>query len=202
MSIILLWTWFLPSSGEWVSAIGRDFVLTAKGARFMYQVGDTIVHPHHGAGVMTEIKSLKSLGRQGKQYYSITLLSEPGTVVMVPIGSAKEIGLRPLMSASTLNRVWRRLRAQPETLPSDHNERYRVVREKMQNGNALQVAEVLRDLSWKDYQGRKLTSEGKRLYDKGMRLLASEVAALQSSDLSTAEAGISQTLDDSMKSSD
>ena len=43
---------------------------------------------------------------------------------------------------------------------------------------------------------------GKRLYDKGMRLLASEVAALQSSDLSTAEAGISQTLDDSMKSSD
>ena len=168
----------------------------------MYHVGDTLVHPHHGAGVVTELKSLRSLGRQGKQYYSITLLSEPGTVVMVPISKSKEIGLRPPMSASKLRRVWRRLRTQPEILPSDHNERCRIVREKLHDGDALLVAEVLRDLSWKDYQGRKLTSEGKRLYDKGMRLLASEVAAIQSSDLSTAEAGISQTLDDSMKSSD
>jgi CarD family transcriptional regulator len=167
----------------------------------MYQVGDTIVHPHHGAGVVTEIKELRFFGKNGKRYYSIQLMSEPGTTVMVPVRNADEVGLRPPITTAKLGRVWRRLRAQPEILPSDHNERYRLVREKLHDGDILQIAEVLRDLSWKDCQGRKLTSEGKRLYDKGMRLLASEIAAAQGSDLTAAQVSISRALDENVKSS-
>jgi CarD family transcriptional regulator len=166
----------------------------------MFSIGDTVIHPHHGAGVVTEIKEISFFGNEARRYYSIKLLSEPGTVVMVPVRDADKVGLRPPMSTPELSRMWHRLRAEPESLPTDHTERYRVVREKLHDGDVLQVAEVVRDLSWKDQQVRKLTSEGKRLYDKGMRLLASEVAAIQGGDLDDAQARISETLDDNVKS--
>lgn len=161
-----------------------------------FRVGDKIIHPSHGAGVVTEIKELGFFGKKSKPYYWIELLSEPGTVVMVPVKDADKVGLRHPMSRSQLSRVWHRLRAEPKVLPSDHKERYSVVRTRIADGDVLEIAAVLRDLWWKDYSIRKLTTEGKRLYAKGMRLLASEIAVIQDSELSEAEAQISETLDE------
>ncbi|MBN1640552.1 MAG: hypothetical protein JXA09_04890 [Anaerolineae bacterium] len=160
-----------------------------------FNVGDKIVHPSHGAGVVTEIKEIQFFGANGKRYYSIELVSEPGTVVMVPIRDTEKVGLRHPVPTAQLSRVWHQLRATPQTLPSDHNERYRIVREKLDDGDVMQIAEILRDLWWKDHAIRRLTSEGKRLYDRGMRLLASEVAVVQDSALTDAEAQISDMLD-------
>jgi CarD family transcriptional regulator len=164
-----------------------------------FKVGDKVIHPSHGAGVVTEIKELGFFGRKNKPYYSIELLSEPGTVVMVPVKDASKVGLRHPLSRSQLSRVWRRLRAEPKALPSDHKERYNVVRTRIEDGDLLEIAAVLRDLWWKDYRIRKLTTEGKRLYEKGMRLLASEIAVIQDSELAEAEAQISETLDEQVK---
>lgn len=161
-----------------------------------FRVGDKIIHPSHGAGVVTEIKELGFFGRKSKPYYSIELLSEPGTVVMVPVKDASKVGLRPPLSSSQLRKLWRRLRGEPNALPADHKERYSVVRTAIEDGDVFGIAEVLRDLWWKDYTVRKLTTEGKRLYAKGMRLLASELAAIQDSGLEEAEAKISETLDE------
>jgi CarD family transcriptional regulator len=118
---------------------------------------------------------------------------------MVPVRDAGKIGLRHPISVSQLATVWKRLRAEPNTLPSDHKERYSLVRTRIEEGNLLEIADVLRDLWWKDYNIRKLTTEGKRLYAKGMRLLASEIAVVQDSELSEAEAQISETLDEQAK---
>jgi len=164
-----------------------------------FKVGDKIIHPSHGAGIVTEIKELGFFGKKNKPYYSIELLSEPGTVVMVPVKDADRVGLRHPMSRSQLSRVWHRLRAEPRALPSDHKERYSLVRTRIEDGDVLEIAAVLRDLWWKDFSIRKLTTEGKRLYAKGMRLLASEVAVIQGSELAEAEAQISETLDEQVE---
>ena len=164
-----------------------------------FRVGDKIIHPAHGAGVVTDIKLLGFFGLKTKPYYSIELLGEPGTVVMVPIRDAGKVGLRHPISRSQLTRVWRRLRAEPNTLPSDHKERYSLVRTRIEEGDVLEIAAVLRDLWWKDSHIRKLTMEGKRLYAKGMRLLASEVAIIQGSEMAEAEAQISEMLDEQAK---
>lgn len=161
-----------------------------------FKIGDKVIHPSHGAGIVTEIKQLGFFGRKNKPYYSIELLSEPGTVVMVPVRDAGKVGLRHPISASQLTRVWKRLRAAPNALPSDHKERYSLVQTRIEEGDLLEIAAVLRDLWWKDYRVRKLTTEGKRLYAKGMRLLASEIAVVQDSELAEAEARISETLDE------
>jgi CarD family transcriptional regulator len=159
-----------------------------------FQVGDTIVHPGHGAGKVVEIKSLGFLGREEKRYYSIDLLSDPGTIVMVPVRDAEKVGLRPPIARAKIRQVWCVLRSNPETLPSDHKERYAVILDRLQGGEPLRIAEALRDMARRREEKRALTTEGKRLYDRAMKLLSAEIAVAQGSDPSTAESEISETL--------
>ncbi len=167
----------------------------------MFHVGEAVVHPAHGPGRVVKIKQLASLGSE-KSYYSIQLLDGSEMQVWVPVREAEEKGIRRPIKASVLRRVWRLLRATPESLPSDHQERYRIVREKLEHGDILQIAEALRDLAWKDSHVRSLTSEGKRLYDKGMKLLATEIALVEESDREAIEARIARVLSEGMALSD
>jgi CarD family transcriptional regulator len=164
----------------------------------MFKIGERVVHPHHGAGIVVDIEELKCFGSD-KQYYSIELLNDSGTLVIAVENAEKERIRRPIPQIK-LGQVWRVLRAAPKTLPSDHNERYELVKGKLCGGDVLQVAEAVRDMSWKDQHVRSLTIEGKRLYDKGMMLLAGEVAVVQNSDFGVAEARISRVLREDLAS--
>jgi len=159
-----------------------------------FHVGDKIVHPGHGAGVVVEIKALAFLGREKKRYYSIDLLSDPGTIVMVPVRDADKVGLRRPMPSSKVKQVWGVLRSDPQVLPSDHKERYAVIQDKLHGGEPLRIAEALRDMARRKEEKRSLTTEGKRLYDRAMKLLSAELAVVQDSDTSTAESEISKRL--------
>ena len=163
----------------------------------MFQVGDRIVHPSYGVGTVTEIKVRHTLG-SGKRYYSIELLDQPATVVMVPVGAEEKMGLRRPVAETKLGRVWRVLRGDPKTLPSDHEKRCTLLDEKLSSGDVFAIAEVLRDLTWRRAEKRHLTIRGKRLYERGMALLAGEVASVQDSDLLDAEILISGVLDKSL----
>jgi RNA polymerase-interacting CarD/CdnL/TRCF family regulator len=160
----------------------------------MFAVGETVVHPAYGAGVVIDIKAITSLGSQKRRYYSIELLSQPETTVMVAVNDEEKVGLRSPVSEPKLNRIWRIFCAGPATLPSDHNKRYDLLAEKLHNGDILEIAEVLRDLAWRKENRRSLTIRGKRLYDESLELLASELAGAHGSDFEMAEAQISDRL--------
>jgi len=163
----------------------------------MYQVGDAVVHSAYGPGEVVKITELSGFG-SGKRYYSILLMDGSETKIWVPVQGAEERGVRRPIRKSKVSDVWRLLRGEPHALPSDHKMRYGVVRQKIENGDVLQIAEALRDLSWKDYHVRSLTSEGKRLYDKGMKLLTTEVALVQDSDPDTVRSQISHILNENV----
>jgi RNA polymerase-interacting CarD/CdnL/TRCF family regulator len=163
----------------------------------VFQIGDVVVHPGYGVGKVVEIEKLSCLGSD-KRYYSIKLVDDAGTQVWVPVKEAEERGVRRPISRSQLGEIWRALCAKPQALPSEHQKRYGVVRQKVDDGDSLQIAEALRDLSWKDYHVRSLTSEGKRLYDKAMKLLATEVAVVQGSDRETVESELSRVLNENV----
>lgn len=160
----------------------------------MFAVGDTVVHPSYGAGVVVNIRALHTLGRDGKRYYSIRLLSQPETTVMVPLEDEEKAGLRLPMGRARLERLWTILRGDPTELPSDYNKRYVMLKEKVETGDMLEIARVLRDLAWRREARRSLTTRGKRLYETGMELLASEVAGAQGRDYDAAQAEISAQL--------
>ena len=165
----------------------------------MFQIGEAVVHPGHGPGNVVDIERL-SLSNSNKQYYKIRLLDEADMTVWVPVKDAEAHGVRCPVSRSRLNEIWRLLHTKPGTLPSDHKERYAQIREMIENGDVLHIAEALRDLRWKDHHVRSLTIEGKRLYDKGTKLLAAEIALVQGSDTGTVENQISDVLGENVAS--
>jgi CarD family transcriptional regulator len=164
----------------------------------VFRVGETVVHPGHGPGEVVGVQELSCLGRNGS-YYRIRLLGEMGTV-WVPVENAEQQGVRRLVRKSRLREVWRLLRDQPSDLPSDHNKRYAQLRDKIENGSVCDIAQALRDLQWKNVHVRKMTLEGKRLYDKGMRLLATEIALVRGSDTETVESKIARVLQTNLDS--
>jgi CarD family transcriptional regulator len=148
----------------------------------MFQVGDAVVHPAQGAGVVTDIEEFRRRG-QDKSYYRIELTSPPRTSVMVPVDDAEERGVREAASASRLKRVWRVLTGSPQLLPDDFATRRAAINDKLSSGKIRRVAEALRDLSWRRRQEGHLTTTERRLYRKGMDTLAGEIAVAKGIDL-------------------
>ena len=151
-----------------------------------FKTGDAVFHPVRGAGVVTGIKNRKWDGEK-QRYYTIKLLSHPGTRVMVPASNAKKIGLRHAMSQARLKKVWCVLRDDPQRLPKDHKDRYAVIEEKLHSGDAFEVAGAVRDMAWRRKQEGRLTTKGKRLYDEALMLLVGEIAAVQEIEIEEAK---------------
>jgi CarD family transcriptional regulator len=106
--------------------------------------------------------------------------------------------LRRTVVEAKLGRVWRVLRGNPKALPSNHEKRCTLLDEKLSSGDVFAIAEVLRDLTWRREEKRHLTIRGRRLYERGMALLAGEVASVQHGKLLDAEILIAGVLDKSL----
>lgn len=155
----------------------------------MFKIGDAVFHPALGAGVVMGFEELRRREKRDL-YYRIELLGQPGSSLMIPVGAAETIGLRPAIPRSRLDRVWRVLRASPGTLPEEHKARYKLLEEKLRSGDTMQVAEAVRDMTRRQQERNGLTGRGKKIYQRGMTLLAGEIAAARGIALADAEAQI------------
>lgn len=161
----------------------------------MFKAGDPIVHPIRGAGIVVRVEKRHWHG-SNDLYYRIKLLGQRGTNLMIPITAAKTLGVRAALPPSKLNRVWRVLRADPVTLPTNHKKRYKLLEDKLYAGDIFKIAEVVRDMAWRQRREGRLNTMGKRKYEKGLTLLAGEVAATQGIDLAEAEEQIRAKLNE------
>jgi len=164
----------------------------------MFKEGDAVIHPIRGAGVVQCVEERQWRGAEAL-YYRIDLLSQPGSNLMVPVGSAKGLGLRRAIPSSQLKKVWRVLSTDPNALPTEHKERYQVLEDKLHGGDVLKVAEAVRDMAWRRHHEGRLTTRGKRMYDEGMTLLAGEIAATKGIDMADAEAQVVERLQESFQ---
>ena len=160
-----------------------------------FKVGDAIIHPIRGAGIIVDLIKRQWHGND-RMYYKVKLLSHPSTNLMVLTSAVERLGLRHTISQSELQNVWRVLRMPPKNLPTDHKKRYALVDDKLHAGDAIQVAEVLRDMAGRERREGKLTTIGQRRYKEGMGILAGEVAAVKGVDVSQAEVQIREKLMD------
>ncbi|MDH4136648.1 MAG: hypothetical protein OEW09_08045 [Anaerolineae bacterium] len=158
----------------------------------MFDIGDKVVHPAHGAGLVTGIKK-QDLLEQYHRYYVIDLTVDDRTL-MIPVSKAEEIGLRSISQGAALSQVWHILGVAAKTLPDDHKRRQERIQEKLKTGDAIKVAEVIRDLSALKREDH-LTSFDTKLLEKAQQFLACEVALVEGVQVSEAERMISETLD-------
>jgi len=171
--------------------------LDCEGGTEMFDIGDKVVHPTHGAGRVTGIRK-EDLLDQYHRYYVIDLTVDDRTL-MIPVSKAEEIGLRSISQEAALSRVWHTLGAAAETLSDDYKKRQERIQEKLKTGDAIKVAEVIRDLSALK-RGDHLTSFDTKLLERAQQFLACEVALVEGVQVSEAERMISEMLDNGVGS--
>ena len=130
-----------------------------------------IIDPMHGAGVIDAIEEKDILGE--KQAYYI--LKMPGEVkVMVPTAKAEEIGVRSIIDKSSAEKVFRVLESDETEMSMNWNKRYRDNMDKMKSGDIYEVADVVRNLSFKQKEKGLSTGE-KKMLNNAKQILVSEL---------------------------
>ena len=137
----------------------------------MFNVGDKIVYPMHGAGTIDSIEEKDILGEK-QSYY---ILKMPGEVkVMVPTAKAEEIGVRSIIDKSSAEKVFKILEENETEMSMNWNKRYRDNMDKMKSGDIYEVADVVRNLSFKQKEKGLSTGEKKMLFN-ARQILISEL---------------------------
>ncbi len=137
----------------------------------MYNVGDKVVYPMHGAGVIDAIEEKEILGEK-QSYY---ILKMPGEVkVMVPTLTAEEHGIRNVIDKAEAEKVINVLEQDETEMEKNWNKRYRENMDKMKSGNIYEIADVVRNLSFKQKEKGLSTGEKKMLHN-AKQILVSEL---------------------------
>ncbi len=156
-----------------------------------FMVGDKVVHPRYGPGRITSIAS-RDLEEGAPRYYVIEIPGQ-GLTVHMPVLKSGDTGMRPAMSASRLPRVLSMLRGRPHLLPEDFHERQEHMWATLRTGGVMQLASVVRDLTWYR-QCAHLTAKDTDYLRQGRDLLAAEMALVSGDAVSDAGRLIDATL--------
>jgi len=142
----------------------------------LFSVGDKVVYPMHGAGIIEAIEEKEILG--DKKTYYIMKLPIGDMKVMIPTDNVDGIGLREVIPQDQVKRVFEVLRASKTKMSSNWNRRYRASLEKIKSGDIYEVAEVVRNLDIRDREKGLSTGERKML-DNAKQILVSELVLAQ-----------------------
>ena len=138
----------------------------------MFEVGDKVVYPHHGAGTVVKKEKREVLG-QTREYLTIQILHNDMTV-NVPVENAEQVGLRTVIDEDLVNTVVKALTAGESEMPKNWNRRFKHNRDKMKTGDIFELAEVVKNLNLRDHEKGLSTGE-KQMFVKAKKILASEL---------------------------
>lgn len=141
----------------------------------MFNVSDKIVYPMHGAGRIDAIEEKNILG-ENQSYY---ILKMPGEVkVMVPVDKAEQIGVRSVIDKEEAVKVMAVLEENETEMSDKWNKRYRDNMDKMKSGDIYEVADVVRNLSFKQKEKGLSTGE-KKMLSNAKQILVSELVVAE-----------------------
>lgn len=157
----------------------------------MYKVGDKILYPTHGAGIIQEITEQKIAGKK-KSYY-IMHMPPDGMKVMIPVESCDEIGIRFIISKDEGAQVLKKFRSEPIASSESWNKRHRDNMAKICSGDIYQVLGVVKYLMYMDRKKGLSTSERKMLGD-AKQIFVSELVMTEVADKSDIEIILEDTI--------
>lgn len=161
----------------------------------MFNVGDKIVYPMHGAGTIDAIEERDILGK--KQAYYI--LKMPGEVkVMIPTEKAEEVGVRYIMNKDMVVKVFNILEQDETEMDKNWNKRYRDNMEKIKKGDICDIADLVRNLSFKQKEKGLSTGE-KKMLTNAKTILVSELVLADQAEADEMEQIIDSKINTSFK---
>jgi CarD family transcriptional regulator len=149
----------------------------------MFKVGDKVVHPAHGAGIIAAVEK-KDVLDDFNRYYIIDLAAQD-MKLMVPVRTAEEIGLRRVATKKGSREILGIVSSEPEELPDDFKKRQAVIHERLREGSAESLATVVRDMAHRSHSKMYSPTEA-RLYEQARTMLGGELALALGMDVSKA----------------
>src|SRR6201990_1478030 len=179
--------------GRFIDTARRGkMVFSGRGTCHMsFKVGDTVVYPHHGAARIEAVETRTIKGED--RTYLVLKVDKGDLTVRVPADNAELVGVRDVVGAEGLERVFEVLRAPHTEEPTNWSRRYKANLEKLTSGDVNKVAEVVRDL-WRRDKERGLSAGEKRMLAKARQILVSELALAEKTNEDKADALLDEVL--------
>lgn len=150
----------------------------------MFNIGDKIVYPMHGAGIIENIEEKEILGEKRK--YFIMKMPIGDMKVMVPVDNVDEVGVRQIIEYDNLKEVIKILQGDKSNMPQNWNRRYRINMDKIKSGNIFEIAAVVRNLMILDTEKGLSTGERKML-TSAKQMLVSEMVLVSNKEVEEIE---------------
>ena len=138
----------------------------------MYSIGDKIVYPMHGAGIIDRIEEKTILG-EDRQYY-VLRVSSNDMKVMIPVDKCEEVGIRNIIEEDEVEGVMEVLSAPSTEMSDNWNRRNRENMERLRTGDIKEVAGVVRNLLRVE-RTKPLSTGEKKMLTNARQILTSEL---------------------------
>jgi len=156
-----------------------------------FEVGETVVYPHHGAAQIIEVAD-RTLRGETQKYLQLKV-AQGELTIWVPAANVEMVGVRDGIDKKGVEQVFGVLRAEFTEEPTNWSRRYKANLEKLASGDVVKVSEVVRDL-WRRDQDRGLSAGEKRMLAKARQILVSELALARKTDEEKASAELDTVL--------
>lgn len=144
----------------------------------MFEIGDKIVYPMHGAGVIEAIEDREVLGEY-REYY-VMHIPVGNMKVYIPLNNIEQLGIRQIISPAEVPEVFKILENKSQLSTLAWNHRYRANLERIKSGSIFSVAEVVRSLSQREHE-KGLSAGEKKMYENAYQILISELVLIEES---------------------
>ena len=157
----------------------------------MYQIGDKIVHPMHGAGVIDSIVEERISGKQISFYVFKMPIS--GLTLKIPVENSEMIGIRDISPVDAIEAVIEQIPNLSVDMTANWNHRYRENMERIKSGDLLEVAGVIKALMHRDSE-RGLSNGERKMLHSAKQILISEIVLAESVAYPDAEARVNSVM--------
>ena len=147
----------------------------------MFAIGDKVVYPMHGAGIIKDLEKRK-LDDVVVDYFIIEMM-DSDMKVMIPANNLEKVGIRHIVKKAALTKVEATLKDRPVNVMKQitWNRRFNIYVDKLKTGSILEVADVVRTLMVQETE-KKLSTGERRLLNTAKHILLSEVILVKQSD--------------------
>ena len=161
------------------------------GADLNFHIGDKVVYPNHGVGIIEQISS-RAIGTTVEKFYLLHIKAS-SLRVMVPCHNAGSVGLRRVVKNGEVQKVLDLLSIAGNGTNGDWKDRFKENSERMRTGSLLAVAGVLKDLIAL-HQAKPLSFREKKMLERAKHLLVTELATVRNTTEQTVETNIVRAL--------
>src|SRR5581483_11988642 len=156
-----------------------------------FRIGDKVVYPNHGVGVVEQIVS-RTLGTTTEKYYLLNIKSS-NLKVTVPFHSVVAVGLRRVVKNGEIQKILEFLADGDGASAADWKDRFKENSDRMRTGSLLEVAAVLKNLLFLK-ASKNLSFREKKMLERARYLLVSELALARNCEESHIESLLTETL--------